>query len=628
MREQKSILKPRLIAALLSELEASDATVFVSRHSDGVPLFTGPVRCTFQVPFENSEMDLPGVAKDIDHVECVCCFSGQRLAFSLRRSLGGQWLLPDKIFVLELRSKQRVEFSHRQYSAEIIGPRGSYYGYAVDINKECIAVDFDTKQTVTLGDSAKIIVRLVGTNYDVFYGPSVIIDKKDEGEDRTRIVFKMTASSQDQSRRQHERIAVEGVSIEVKSIHLDGVPLTTCSIVNYSQQGLTISGERSNDNLLPIPGMILESSTAGLRFLMVWTSGNLMGLKPLLSSADDWRLWHKFLVGITPKTSNRYHVSRRELAQLFTTSGLLKGSRRKSFGTDIEDHLTIGSQESSLLIQRVVVNGDDHHLDLHISFRRIAENAWFIGEATGLTDRKEQFHLVSEACTHKMRFLARSSFLMSRYMTTVWHSSIKSTEIWARSLNQDPATKIVDALQCSIKALALTKGPQDPNKTLELRALSAEARREISLNFSSDLFEVFAGGDGSHPVMNAELGKLGPYHKVLTKVSKIGDRFILAHRVMTHNIWSSTGVTNSVFVIVPKNTSPSELREALSAFGQDQISFGTDDFLMIFDDAEGTAAKYEASLPNSKKFSFLLHDLLIGQRSHYTDSEDESKKRA
>jgi hypothetical protein len=128
-----------------------------------------------------------------------------------------------------------------------------------------------------------------------------------------------------------------------------------------------------------------------------------------------------------------------------------------------------------------------------------------------------------------------------------------------------------------------------------------------------------------------ELGKMGPYHRVVTKFVALGpEEFLIAHRIFTHNIWSSTGVTNSVFVLVPGGLDLKRLNMGLDQLSKDNISFGTDDFCLILDGQAsvdgklGAAENYQNLLAAGKRFTFLVHDLSLNEELFYKDSDYQS----
>ena len=94
---------------------------------------------------------------------------------------------------------------------------------------------------------------------------------------------------------------------------------------------------------------------------------------------------------------------------------------------------------------------------------------------------------------------------------------------------------------------------------------------------------------------------------------------MIAHRVFTHNICGTMGVTNSVFVVVPQGLDPELLLCSLLALGHDEISFGTDDFLVVFDGKPGTHERSLSRLTKPKAFTFLIHDLLSNSALQYID---------
>lgn len=619
---QREVTKPRLIAALLSELDVSMATVFATDLDSGA-VVSSQVLCQFNIPFDQSFLELQGVAATSQRLQCVCCHAGQRMTFEISRQDSGHWSIPKRMLLVDLRRASRLEFAKRQYSVEIVTARGAIYGFAVDISQECLAVDIDSKSEMQLQGLVKAIVRLVGTNFDVFYSDCQVMDFSRINPSKYRLLLNLKKPQESLTpgtRRAFERVKVSGVSLELRRrSHTESDITVISSLENLGQGGMTVRIRAEHQLMQPIPGSILTSKEVGVPLMIVWTQGDEMGLRPLLSDAEALNRWYRYVDRISPESKKRSNVSRKELSDLFTHSGLIKGSRREPFGQGVDKHLIVNSEfESGLLTQRYVIAKEGGSVDIHVSSKRISENAWFLGEGAGLTDSLGLYRVVLEGSTQRAVWLSNQSSFFCRYLTFIWHESVKPTAEWSKVFIHRPSSRIMDAVQCSIKSIEQHSPPNlQPGL---ISSLTAAKRRTIALQFNADLFEAMVGLDGTHPIMNSELQKLGPYHKVQTKfVTTVEETTLIAHRIITHNVWSTTGVTNSVFVLVPKGASTTSIVQVLASFAKDDISFGTDDFLIIFDGQEGESKAFREAHPKAKLFHFLIHDLLQNDTDRYKD---------
>lgn len=624
----REITKSRIIAALMAELDAAKAIVFATDAVTG-QVHHGTIECLFRIPFAESTIELSNNNLEAKLLSCACCFTGQRIEFTLRKNANGSWEIPEKVLIIELRSEHRTEFSKRLYSAELIDNRMATYGYAIDVNRDFIALEIDGHAELLIGNPAKVIVRLISTNFDVFFSSCLVADVTKGAGDTQRVLLRIIQSpKQSIGQRVYKRSLVDGVAIELSGdlFSGDGFKLWG-AVTNYSTGGLTVKMKPQGVPFQAVPGMIVYAKDPMLSFMIVWATSDELGIRPVLADQTRLRAWLSYGDRLAPSPNKRSSVTRRELAELFTHSGLLKGQRRLPFGKDVHEHMITNPDfDSALLTQRCVISSADGNVELHVSSKRIAEQSWFFGEGTALTEKVGEYNLMLEACTKRMLWMARQSSLVCRFLTSIWHYTVKSAASWGENLAENKASILLDSFQCSIKELevSITQDMHQNQKFLSLSGVSAQQRREVSLCFHPQLYEAFVGGDGSHPILNSELAKLGPYHRVETKMVSLQDsKFLIAHRVFTHNVWSSTGVTNSVFVLVPIGTKPQHLQEALKAIAQDEISFGTDDFLIIFDGPLGACIPYEAVLPKPKRFSFLIHDLISSDTQVYVDSVEE-----
>ena len=626
--KSRVVTKSRIIAAIFSELDASRAELTARCVESGQELRT-TLSCEFKVPFSESVITLPESEIPMQALDCACCYAGQRFTFRLERVQDALWALPQSLEISDLRRNARYAFAAGLYSAEVVTRRGAFYGLAIDIDAEHLCIEIDGSHHAREGDDVKVIVRMVNTNRDVFYRTCKIAQIKASGAGKYRVIFDITADQQNThpSGRQHKRHDVEGVSMSLGGLpFVDGSEFRDFHVLNVSAAGLVVRCRSKSDRDNIVPGLIFRSETSDIAFMVVWIHGGVVGLKAHLADASQLKVWHQILEQWKPEEAISSAVTRRELAQLLTQSGLIKGIRRTPFGDDLALHLIVNQlAESPLLFQRCVFASDSQKNNLHVSYKRISELSWFFGEGAALTEKVGDYNRMLDVCTNQMAHLSKQSSLHCRYITAIWHHTIKSTASWGEMLAASQQSRLFESYQISISNWYDGHALDNKLNLSPLNFVEAESRRSVMLQFSPMLYEAFAGHNGTHPILNSELGKLGPYHKAVTKVVLSGASTLLIHRIITHNVWSTTGVTNSVFVLVPRGCAPQDLAAALTAISQDDVSYGTDDFLLIFDGEKDACLAYEATLPSPKRFSFLVHDLLLNEELAYKDVRDDGE---
>jgi len=610
----RTLTKSRLIVALLSELDSAEAIV-VGMSLDGERLYHGTIRCKFETPFEKSFIKLDSDLVETSTLEFTCCYGGKRIAFCLSRTEGGDaWAIPAEIVVSDLRESRRVEFAKGMYSAEIITQRQTYYGFAIDMNSDYVAVECDKEFPVLQNQDVKLIVRLVNTNCDVFYRSCRVVQIKPVSSGIRLILSHQTTRAREQAYRSESRLPASGSSLRLRSKPFQEGRLPQSFVIeNISRGGLTGYFRTEGFGESIFPGLVIESEDPQLSFLVVWVKGQRFGLRALVTDSVQLTRWMHFLDVTVPGSDRSWSSTRKELAELLTQSGLLKGQRRSHFGRSIDPHLVVNSQvESPLLIQRYMHLSDSGSIDMHVSARRLAENAWFFSEGSSLVPSSSlSYEDMLDVNIDRLRRACHHSPLFCRYVTAIWQKAVKSADNWAKSMAEKGGSSVYSAVQCSIESFLKLGISQSDAELVDFHPEPAARRRAIAMSISPDLFEALCGDSGSHPVMNSELGKLGPHHKAVTKFVTSKDKFgVVVHRVFTHQIWSTTGVTNSVIVIVPAATPSEDLVGQLAIIGKDPISFGTDDFLIVFDGDKENFHQYESSLPHPRRFEFLVFDLM------------------
>jgi hypothetical protein len=146
-------------------------------------------------------------------------------------------------------------------------------------------------------------------------------------------------------------------------------------------------------------------------------------------------------------------------------------------------------------------------------------------------------------------------------------------------------------------------------KISPLEDLNADERRTALSNFDATLVEGFAGWNGNHPRLNAELSKLGSHHEAKTLL--IGDEkrvWAMAYRLRSYYALNVTGVMNSLFLIVLPDVSAADIAGAIRQLVDNGMAFGTDDVAIIASSKADTELPFVQQLPDPKMFTFFIID--------------------
>jgi hypothetical protein len=227
----------------------------------------------------------------------------------------------------------------------------------------------------------------------------------------------------------------------------------------------------------------------------------------------------------------------------------------------------------------------------------------------------------------------KTSKLSPRFLAGLYHANIKSSGEFGVDLFADPSSRIYQMFQSSIsKNISKQTRPQDIILT-PLETMDAEGRRAALYPFDATLAEGFSGWNGTHPRLNAELAKLGPHHEAKTLM--VGDKtgyWAMAYRLKSYYALNTTGVMNSLFLIVlPTVTSP-QIVDALRALVDNGLAFGTDDAAIIACAKPGEPLPFNFGLVDPKPFTFFIIDNhlnreFLGGKVEKDESRTMRKKR-
>jgi len=626
---EKIVTKSRIVAAVLAELGVTRAVVMFTCNETS-ETYSCRITCELTQPFSNSQLSFTDLPESCKSGKAVCCFAGHRIVFETKQSSElGSWMLPDSLKMMDLRHERRWSFPHHQYSAEIIGNQGSFYGYAVDINQDCLAIDMDITHDLTLSGEYKIIIRMINTNNDVFFRKCKLALLTPQASSGQRGIFQLECTSRtavvvsqlgaETKRRQSQRLSIASGSIVLSGSPLNDFRTELDFVVeNVSAGGMSVGLREGNKEYGLLPGMIVKSRNPELSMLVVWADQDIYGLRPLLGGGHEVSQWYRYLNEVNPPLDRKISISRKEFSDLLTHSGLLKGSRRDPFGVGIENHfITLPEIETPLLTQRTNTIDSDRSVKTHISAKRVSENTWFVGDGIAMEAQPGTYSDLLSECLRVLSQRARESSLFPRYFSAIWHESVKPSADWGNAVLEKNGSERFEAINSAI----LKFKSKSTARIYSLENLGAHPRNSIFSNFSPVVVESLVGIDGTHPILNAELNRFGPYHKAQSKVVSIQENIhLIAHRIMTYGVWSSTGVTNSVFVLVPNNCDGEQLKEGLRALTSDEIAYGTDDFLVIFPNEYNHNLDPEL-FPKNRTFTYLIHDLRQQQPPEEESSE-------
>jgi hypothetical protein len=593
----RTIAKSRVIVGLLGEVDASDAVVLLTSEHH-VTLNTG-LACEFKVPFESSTLTLRGPLAPPGIYHASVLFAGQRLNFRLQvLDDTGLCRLPQEIHITDLRQQKRRRFGPEIEIAEISTKHGVVMAVPVDMSQNSISLIMNSKEAhLRPGERVRLTIRGDTTGRDIFSAELLVQDFK-SGAKQARILLTPKTPQEHllgyQRRRRTVRHETTHVSF-VLNISLTGFQ---CQIADATQLSWMT------------PGMSMKLKDHDLTATIVWKEGHHLGARlDALDDSQTLQLWVETLKAY--KIGHGFHHGQVEdLVNLFTESGLLKGSRRRIYGNEPGGFLPPDKMLSNPLLYHRIVAVESNGRNIgHMSAARLTDEMFYFQEGTHVGGSGPSFKNIYGSIIQLSRTLYNSSRQSPRYLSGLYHENIKSAGAFGVELFADPSSRVFPMFQSSISKNLSSFTTPSPTKIISINDFDADQRRLALQNFDATLVEAFSGWNGEHPRLNSELSKLGTHHEAKTLLLA-NDQGVwgMAYRLRSYYALNATGVMNSLFLVVKKSTSSQDILSGIHALVDQGLAFGTDDAAIIVDTKLDESIDFLSGIADPKPFTFFLID--------------------
>jgi hypothetical protein len=613
--KNRVIKKSRVIAGLLGEIDAAGVLVFFQPESKNASI-AARIQSEFKIPFESSILRIIDSTMKPGTYQASALFAGQRITFSVEvTDDSGLCKLPSEVLISDLRSQKRRRFGPEIEHAEIFTKHGVIMATPIDMSQNSIALFMNsTEGSLTPGESVRLVIRGDTTSQDIFTAnlqvkeflvvakqSKILLAPKDPRDDiRGQGLLRLVP-----------RHAMTHMTFLISPLddHL-GEPIN-CLISDVSLTGFQCVIPGIEAVPWAMPGVHVSIRSMGVTATIIWKDAEQCGFR--INGIDhstilsEWsNILAKFKIG-----HGFHHTQVDELVNLFTESGLLKGGRRKIYGETLGGFLPPEHVlDNPMLYRRVLAIDANVLMEGHISMARLSEDLWYFQEGSHIGDKTDTYRLLYI----KTILLARTMYISSkqapRYLSGLFHTNIKSAGVFGSELFTDPAARVFLLHQVSMsKTFAKLPTEVLNQKISPLEDLNADERRTALSNFDATLVEGFAGWNGNHPRLNAELSKLGSHHEAKTLLIADEKRvWAMAYRLRSYYALNVTGVMNSLFLIVLPDVSATDIAGALRQLVDNGMAFGTDDVAIIASSKADIELPFVQQLPDPKMFTFFIID--------------------
>ncbi len=588
------ISKPRIIAGLLAEMEATQAAATAICIQSG-KIFCTTIKCTFTVPFDTSFIQLQNETISSGHFSVETFFAGHRVQFEVTVSGDTRTCsFPKEVILTDNRRAKRRAFSADVQVAEIATTRSMVLATPVDISQRSMAlVSADSMPALKEGESVHVVVRGGPSARDVFASQMIVQSiRMSDSQSRILLTFdtpnaRPAASEQRSVRRRF----VEGLTTSVAP---SDSGLGEKNIVRISEISLTgFSGELIDElkGAWICPGVHVLLQDGKVSATVMWRHDKRFGMRlDALDESNTLNNWFNMLLRMCGSYSV-HHSQIEDLVNLFTQSGLLKGERRKIYGINPGKFLPPEIVTNNpLLYHRIASLLRNGNIAGQVSMARLTDNYWFLQEGAHSGDESaDSYSQLLNKAIDLARELSLSTSLAPKYIGGIVHSSVKSSASILDEKLKFQRNRKYEAFHVKMSSLFdPSKSSTEKSIIVQISELDASSRRSLANAFDSTLFDAFGGWDGSHPRLNAELSKLGPAHEASTFAIESEGRYMaLGFRLRSYYSLSATGVINSAFLIVQTDTSPEALDSAISSIQNMPILRGTDDLIIVYNEPVG-----------------------------------------
>lgn len=624
--KERVITKPRLVAAMLAEVDAAGAIVMVTGSITSDPIAVR-LQCQIKVPFDTTIVGITSDSPIHGNLDCAVLFAGQRLHFQLCLAEGAnECALPQRISLNDMRSSKRRRFGPGINAAEISTARGVVMAIPVDMSVDSLALVAATSSaSLITGDSVTVRIRGDAGQPDIFHGPMTVRTVLTTGSD-SRILLQPN-SLPVASVRLAPRFG--GLSGTIEIAPLDGAlgPSRVVTLNDLSMTGANVTIPNEHRPSWLVNGIQVNLVGTGLTSTIVWCRGAHVGLK--INGLDDpegLRKWIRFIA----RYRADHGVSRSEMAEfasLLTQTGFLKGSRRHLFGRSVERFLPPEVTLNNALLYLRHAEGDSGgDFAAHIGMARLTDDAWVQQEGAISAGEGYSLARMSDILTARAREMKVASLMAPRYFVAIWDSAVKPSEVHFGLFAAQSVNARFQAHHLSLSAQDARE--PDTCRLIDPYQVTAAERRDAWSRFHPILVDVFGGVDGSHPRLNAALTGVGSGHGARSVIlADDHGAWGLAYRLSSYYALNASGMLNTVFIVARADTSGARVRSGLARLATERISFGTDDILLIHDGEFAPDSDLLTQLVKPKPYNFLAVDVLLNTIQVELDDPAHAGKR-
>lgn len=624
----RKLNKPRIIAGLLAEMDAAGANIIL-RLEDSETIMSVELTCEFTVPFEQSRIKIAKENVAVGNYHASALFAGQRIDFNLDvLDSSGNCAFPNELTLLDLRRTKRRAFGTEIQCAEITSQNAVIFATPIDFSQNSMAlVSAVADPALHTGDLVDIKIRGSVSSRDV-YGFQMIVHEVKRSKLITRILLGFQTEKspiQNKDMRRTSRHIAGEMTIALAPLDSYIGDAISCTISDLSLTGLGCELHRVEKSNWLTLGLHVKIDNSPVYATIIWLTDDAIGLRlDALDESHTLNAWFNLLRQLRAKHSV-HHSKIDELAGLFTESGLLKGSRRKVFGTNPGRFLPPERiTKNPLLYHRIVTNAEDARIAGQVSMVRLTDDFWCLQEGThNGQSRCRSYEDLLREIHDTAQELAATSILAPRYVGGLVHKAVRSSVEYLEGHMTDPANASFQLLQMSIAAqLGNFETKQQHCKISKISTMSAHEKQSIMNRFDPTLYQIFGGWNGDHPRLNTELSKLGPGHRAETVALSIDtSTWGLAYRLKSYYSLSATGVINSLFLIIRTNIELAFIRAGIINLVKEGYANGTDDLVIILDPTSEDSAISSGTLAQTmiqdlrspKMFTFYVIDNLLNK---------------
>lgn len=584
---KKLVDHPRVISGLLAEIEASESLLFCKSESNS---WLSKIKVQLKAPYENTLIELSD-PREVIKVSCESTLHNRRISFDLIWNESSRsFLLPEQITVQDLRSSYRLQLRDENLFAEVRSLGTVSFGEAQDVSTDFVSILLhETSPNLEVGAECHVHARSRTHLRDVYFA-NCVLKSLSPNERGTKAVFQVkTKTANPLSSPRTRRYTVEPFTIRFVASDLSVNRIYgEIQVEEVSLSGFL--GRIRGASLLssPIVGLILNCDEPRMSFSAVRKVGDRVAFQVCHTCSDSKHAsWYDFIEERTDSTFKSV-VSAAELATLFTESTFVKGNRRRSFGKKVENHFFDSNTDANgKLLRRFVGADDGANISHHISVFRLTDSAWYLQEVIsgihklhGVTELKER---VIKLLAEEARFLRYEP----QFFTGMYDPTIPANEKqWGHLVASE---NHVGVRAAHISLDQENKPGSSSLSTITADQLSTAEKFEVSQRFNLRILEIldFWSKCAANRVLNQELRRIGPGHRAVLYCIKDEAGVVqgLVYRLNTYYAANATGVVNSIFVFLPKDTTAHAVSEIKRFVGQvTEFRLGSSDLLMIGSD--------------------------------------------